>query len=115
MAGAEKMVECLLRSDKENWPKTLKLALEKEESKFSELWMVEKGRILGRVRGSENRPFFIVLLGASCILPAFHSLSEAFSLQILLAISLVRGPHEVEFWEVGGFFVYRISWVVYIP
>lgn len=49
MAGAEKMVECLLRSDKENWPKTLKLALEKEESKFSELWMVEKGRILGRV------------------------------------------------------------------
>ncbi|XP_043746530.1 antiviral innate immune response receptor RIG-I isoform X1 [Cervus elaphus] len=43
MAGAEKMVECLLRSDKENWPKTLKLALEKEESKFSELWMVEKG------------------------------------------------------------------------
>ncbi|KAB0392116.1 hypothetical protein E2I00_006081, partial [Balaenoptera physalus] len=43
MAGAEKMVECLLRSDKENWPKTLKLALEKEESKFSELWMLEKG------------------------------------------------------------------------
>ncbi|XP_052501016.1 antiviral innate immune response receptor RIG-I [Budorcas taxicolor] len=43
MAGAEKMIECLLRSDKENWPKTLKLALEKEESKFSELWMVEKG------------------------------------------------------------------------
>ncbi|KAK2493431.1 hypothetical protein MC885_018001 [Smutsia gigantea] len=35
MAGAEKMVECLLRSDKGNWPKTLKLALEKEESKFS--------------------------------------------------------------------------------
>ncbi|TKC48214.1 hypothetical protein EI555_016701, partial [Monodon monoceros] len=31
------------RDDKENWPKTLKLALEKEESKFSELWMVEKG------------------------------------------------------------------------
>ncbi|XP_008586141.1 PREDICTED: probable ATP-dependent RNA helicase DDX58 [Galeopterus variegatus] len=43
MAGAEKMVECLLRSDKENWPKTLKLALEKEESKFSELWTLEKG------------------------------------------------------------------------
>lgn len=43
MAGAEKMVECLLRSDKENWPKTLKLALEKEESRFSELWMVDKG------------------------------------------------------------------------
>lgn len=45
MAGAEKMVECLLRSDKENWPKTLKLALEKDENKFSELWIVDKGRI----------------------------------------------------------------------
>ncbi|XP_066113037.1 antiviral innate immune response receptor RIG-I isoform X1 [Saccopteryx bilineata] len=43
MAGAEKLVECLLRSDKENWPKYLKLALEKEESKFSELWIIEKG------------------------------------------------------------------------
>lgn len=43
MAGAEKMVECLLRSDKENWPKVLKIALEKEESNFSELWIVEKG------------------------------------------------------------------------
>ncbi|KAM8941351.1 antiviral innate immune response receptor RIG-I [Lycaon pictus] len=42
MAGAEKMVECLLRSDKENWPKTLKLALETEESKFSQLWIVDK-------------------------------------------------------------------------
>ncbi|KAF0881553.1 antiviral innate immune response receptor RIG-I isoform X1 [Crocuta crocuta] len=42
MAGAEKMVECFLRSDKENWPKTLKLALEREESKFSELWIVDK-------------------------------------------------------------------------
>ncbi|XP_037652823.1 antiviral innate immune response receptor RIG-I isoform X2 [Choloepus didactylus] len=43
MAGAEKMIECLLRSDKENWPKTLKLALEKEECPFSELWTVGKG------------------------------------------------------------------------
>ncbi|XP_078226639.1 antiviral innate immune response receptor RIG-I isoform X2 [Callithrix jacchus] len=43
MAGAEKLVECLLRSDKENWPKTLKLALEKDRNKFSELWIVEKG------------------------------------------------------------------------
>ncbi|XP_008059372.1 probable ATP-dependent RNA helicase DDX58 [Carlito syrichta] len=42
MAGAEKMVECLLRSDKENWPKTLTFALEKEESRFSELWIVGK-------------------------------------------------------------------------
>lgn len=44
MAGAEKMVECLLRSDKENWPKSLELALEKEESNFRELWIIEKGR-----------------------------------------------------------------------
>lgn len=43
MAGAEKMVECLLRSDKENWPKVLQLALEKDNSKFSELWLVDKG------------------------------------------------------------------------
>ncbi|XP_076419583.1 antiviral innate immune response receptor RIG-I isoform X2 [Peromyscus maniculatus bairdii] len=43
MAGAEKMVECLLRSDKENWPKVLKLALEKEDNKFSELWIVDEG------------------------------------------------------------------------
>ncbi|KAK7810633.1 hypothetical protein U0070_022969 [Myodes glareolus] len=41
MAGAEKMVECLLRSDKENWPKVLKFALEKENNTFSELWIVE--------------------------------------------------------------------------
>ncbi|XP_051013697.1 antiviral innate immune response receptor RIG-I [Acomys russatus] len=43
MAGAEKMVECLLRSDKENWPKALRLALEKEDNRFSELWIVDKG------------------------------------------------------------------------
>ncbi|XP_054438908.1 antiviral innate immune response receptor RIG-I [Pteronotus mesoamericanus] len=43
MAGAEKMVECLVRSDKENWPKSLKLALEKDENNFKELWITEKG------------------------------------------------------------------------
>lgn len=43
MAGAEKMAECLIRSDKENWPKVLQLALEKDNSKFSELWIVDKG------------------------------------------------------------------------
>uniref|UniRef100_A0A8D2D7X1 Antiviral innate immune response receptor RIG-I n=1 Tax=Sciurus vulgaris TaxID=55149 RepID=A0A8D2D7X1_SCIVU len=43
IAGAEKLVECLLRSDKENWPKTLKLALEKEQNNLSEMWSVEKG------------------------------------------------------------------------
>nr|6BZH_A Chain A, Probable ATP-dependent RNA helicase DDX58 [Mus musculus]6BZH_B Chain B, Probable ATP-dependent RNA helicase DDX58 [Mus musculus]6BZH_C Chain C, Probable ATP-dependent RNA helicase DDX58 [Mus musculus]6BZH_D Chain D, Probable ATP-dependent RNA helicase DDX58 [Mus musculus]6BZH_E Chain E, Probable ATP-dependent RNA helicase DDX58 [Mus musculus] len=41
MAGAEKMAECLIRSDKENWPKVLQLALEKDNSKFSELWIVD--------------------------------------------------------------------------
>lgn len=43
MAGAEKMAQCLIRSDKENWPKVLKLALEKDNSKFSELWILDKG------------------------------------------------------------------------
>ncbi|XP_054996427.1 antiviral innate immune response receptor RIG-I [Sorex araneus] len=43
MAGAEKLVDCLIRSDKSNWPKMLQLALERENSKFSELWIVEKG------------------------------------------------------------------------
>ncbi|KAI5942176.1 Antiviral innate immune response receptor RIG-I [Manis javanica] len=54
MAGAEKMVECLLRSDKGNWPKALKLALEKEESKFSELWIVEKGAEDVEIKESED-------------------------------------------------------------
>lgn len=73
MAGAEKMVECLLRSDKENWPKTLKLALETEESKFSQLWIVDKGSIFqGRaLKGWEGlktcSTFFIVLLRVSSI------------------------------------------------
>ncbi|XP_004632075.1 probable ATP-dependent RNA helicase DDX58 [Octodon degus] len=43
MAGAEKMAECLLRSDKENWPKTLKLALEKDGNIFNELWIIDEG------------------------------------------------------------------------
>ncbi|EHB15966.1 Putative ATP-dependent RNA helicase DDX58 [Heterocephalus glaber] len=43
MAGAEKMAECLLRSDKENWPKILKLALEKDGNIFNELWIIEEG------------------------------------------------------------------------
>ncbi|XP_040819748.1 antiviral innate immune response receptor RIG-I isoform X2 [Ochotona curzoniae] len=42
MAGAEKLVECLTRSDKENWPKTLKLALEYGDNEFSKLWMAEE-------------------------------------------------------------------------
>lgn len=45
MAGAEKLVECLTRSDKENWPKTLKLALEYGDNEFSKLWMAEEGRL----------------------------------------------------------------------
>ncbi|XP_069332609.1 antiviral innate immune response receptor RIG-I isoform X1 [Eulemur rufifrons] len=54
MAGAEKMVECLLRSDKENWPKTLKLALEKEDNRFSELWIVEKGAEDAEIKDLED-------------------------------------------------------------
>ncbi|KAG3287363.1 DExD/H-box helicase 58 [Ictidomys tridecemlineatus] len=43
IAGSEKLIECLLKSDKENWPKVLKLALEKEQNNLSEMWLVEKG------------------------------------------------------------------------
>uniref|UniRef100_A0A8C2UUC2 RNA helicase n=2 Tax=Chinchilla lanigera TaxID=34839 RepID=A0A8C2UUC2_CHILA len=43
MAGAEKLAECLLRSDKENWPKALKLALERNGNIFSELWIIDEG------------------------------------------------------------------------
>ncbi|XP_036594051.1 antiviral innate immune response receptor RIG-I isoform X1 [Trichosurus vulpecula] len=42
IAGTEKLVEYLLRSDKENWPKVLKLALEAEEYEFSKLWILEE-------------------------------------------------------------------------
>ncbi|XP_027695252.1 probable ATP-dependent RNA helicase DDX58 [Vombatus ursinus] len=42
IAGADKLVEHLLRSDKENWPKVLKLALEAEEYEFSKLWTLEE-------------------------------------------------------------------------
>lgn len=78
MAGAEKMVECLLRSDKGNWPKALKLALEKEESKFSELWIVEKGRKDIPRQSSERweslktcSVFLIILLRSSFIPTCF--------------------------------------------
>lgn len=50
MAGAEKMAQCLIRSDKENWPKVLQLALEKDNSKFSGLWISEKGS-----KGAESK------------------------------------------------------------
>lgn len=42
IAGTDKLVEYLLRSDKENWPKVLKLALEAEEYEFSKLWTLEE-------------------------------------------------------------------------
>ncbi|KAM6169322.1 antiviral innate immune response receptor RIG-I-like [Rhynchocyon petersi] len=42
MAGAEKMVDCLVRSDKEDWPQTLETALERENCNFQELWNVKK-------------------------------------------------------------------------
>nr|XP_023421253.1 probable ATP-dependent RNA helicase DDX58 [Cavia porcellus] len=43
MAGAEKLAECLLRSDKGSWPKTLKLALEKDGNIFNDLWIIDEG------------------------------------------------------------------------
>ncbi|XP_073907726.1 antiviral innate immune response receptor RIG-I isoform X3 [Castor canadensis] len=55
MAGAEKMVEYLLRSDKENWPKALKLALEKKDNKFSELWTAgEVGAKIVQIKDVED-------------------------------------------------------------
>ncbi|KAM6170091.1 antiviral innate immune response receptor RIG-I-like [Rhynchocyon petersi] len=42
MAWAEKMVGCLLRSDKEDWPQTLESALERQNCNFRELWNVKK-------------------------------------------------------------------------
>lgn len=55
MAGAEKMTECLLRSNKENWPK-VETCTGEEESKFSELWMVREGRMLEGCKGLKIGP-----------------------------------------------------------
>lgn len=88
MAGAEKMVECLTRSDKENWPKVLQLALEKDNSRFSQLWIVDKGgrlpeRALDRAGPPTLLPDFI-----------FH--------QSPLFTSLGHMQWEAEFWEEGS-------------
>ncbi|XP_053558602.1 antiviral innate immune response receptor RIG-I [Bombina bombina] len=41
-AGAEKLIECLLRSDKKEWPKTFTLALERENhTQIIEVWSPE--------------------------------------------------------------------------
>lgn len=43
MAGAEKLVHCLLRSDKEQWPKAFKLALESEgHSDVLDVWYCDE-------------------------------------------------------------------------
>nr|XP_028567752.1 probable ATP-dependent RNA helicase DDX58 [Podarcis muralis] len=45
-AGMRKLVECLCRSDKENWPKTFQLALEQAEFyDQSELWNLNEGSV----------------------------------------------------------------------
>ncbi|XP_039399366.1 antiviral innate immune response receptor RIG-I isoform X2 [Mauremys reevesii] len=44
MAGAVKLIECLARSDKENWPKTFHLALERAGyDPVSKLWNMKEG------------------------------------------------------------------------
>uniref|UniRef100_A0A8C8RFD0 RNA helicase n=1 Tax=Pelusios castaneus TaxID=367368 RepID=A0A8C8RFD0_9SAUR len=44
MAGAVKLLECLCRSDKENWPKTFQLALERAGyDEASKLWSMKEG------------------------------------------------------------------------
>ncbi|XP_067409296.1 antiviral innate immune response receptor RIG-I [Emydura macquarii macquarii] len=44
MAGAVKLIECLCRSDKENWPKTFQLALERAGyDEASKLWNMKEG------------------------------------------------------------------------
>lgn len=44
MAGAEKLIDCLLRSDKEEWPKVFQLALEEEEhNDVLKFWFGDEG------------------------------------------------------------------------
>nr|XP_006123152.1 probable ATP-dependent RNA helicase DDX58 isoform X1 [Pelodiscus sinensis] len=44
MAGAVKLIECLCRSDKENWPKTFHLALDRAGyDEASKLWNMKEG------------------------------------------------------------------------
>lgn len=44
IAGAEKLIDCLLRSDKEEWPKTFTIALENERyDNVLELWDLKAG------------------------------------------------------------------------
>nr|XP_033782613.1 antiviral innate immune response receptor RIG-I [Geotrypetes seraphini] len=42
IAGSEKLIACLLRSDKEAWPKTFQLALETENSICMDLWDIRE-------------------------------------------------------------------------
>lgn len=44
-AGITKLIECLCRSDKENWPKSLQLALDSAGYyNASELWNIKEGK-----------------------------------------------------------------------
>jgi hypothetical protein len=98
MAGAEKMVEYLLRSDKENWPKALKLALEKKDNKFSELWTAGEGRMFqGRALVGRRGNQAVPPRGSPCHLPHSYlflrSIRGTFSLQTPKGASLVREQH----------------------
>jgi len=45
-AGITKLIECLCRSDKENWPKSLQLALDNTGYyTASELWDMREGKL----------------------------------------------------------------------
>lgn len=98
MAGAEKMVECLLRSDKENWPKVLKFALEKEDNKFSELWIVDEGELL-QERALDHAVPLTIHHGTCHIHPEITFHERLYSLQITKAGSLGNKYQEAEFWE----------------
>lgn len=105
MAGAEKMVECLLRSDKENWPKVLKFALEKENNTFSELWIVEGGVLQERAL---DHTVPLTILPRTChIVPEFTLHERHCSLQIPKATSLGNEHREAEFWEGIGLLAQR--------
>ncbi|NWX28509.1 DDX58 helicase, partial [Notiomystis cincta] len=56
-AGITKLIECLCRSDKENWPKSLQLALDNAEYySASELWNIreDNGKDIDMTESSEN-------------------------------------------------------------
>ncbi|KAM8960517.1 antiviral innate immune response receptor RIG-I [Pelodytes ibericus] len=55
-AGAEKLIDCLLRSDKKEWPKVFSLALEEEEyTRVLEVWSSNKDSKMETVAAGEEQ------------------------------------------------------------